>query len=114
MALILAGSIWLDYSIQTGGEAVSYPGTQFASGMLITLVQVPGPITDMPPGWTACSASLIGSAMVYLLVWIDPKEPSQSFARWVISPSPKAITFGSIVYWKYATYASTFGSMETA
>src|SRR5260370_32736668 len=58
MVLMLAGSVWLDYPIQTGGEAVSYPGTQYALGMLITLVQVPGPITDMPPGWTACSASL--------------------------------------------------------
>jgi hypothetical protein len=43
---------------------------------------------------------LIGSVMLYLLVSIDPKEPSQSFARWVISPSPKVITFASIVYWQ--------------
>jgi hypothetical protein len=46
-------------------------------------------------------------------IWIDPKEPSQSFAKQVISLSPEDITFASIVYWKDATYESTSVSKET-
>ena len=41
---------------------------------------------------------LIGSIILYLLIWIDPKEPSQTFARQVTSLSLIAITFASIVY----------------
>jgi hypothetical protein len=41
MVLILGRGVWLDYSIQTGREGVSYPATQFTLVMLITLVQGP-------------------------------------------------------------------------
>jgi hypothetical protein len=51
--------------------------------MLLILVQVPGPITDAPLDGPLARHPHRGSAMLYLLIWIDPEEPSQSFARQV-------------------------------
>lgn len=72
MLLILAGGVWLGYCIQTGREGISYLGTQFTLGMLITLVQGPGPITDVTPGLDRLLGIFIGSAMLYLLILVWP------------------------------------------
>jgi uncharacterized membrane protein YccC len=72
MLLTLAGGVWLGYSIQTGREGISYLGTQFTLGMLITLVQGPGPITDVAPALERLLGIFIGSAMLYLLILIWP------------------------------------------
>ena len=70
--LALAGGVWVGYSIQTGREGISYLGTQFTLGMLITLVQGPGPITDVTPGLYRLLGIFIGSAMLCLLILIWP------------------------------------------
>jgi uncharacterized membrane protein YccC len=74
MVIILAGSVWLRYFIQTGREGL---GTQLALGMLITLVQGSGRSRTCP--WMDRMFDiLMGSAMLYLLIWIDPKEPCRA------------------------------------
>jgi uncharacterized membrane protein YccC len=70
--LTLAGGVWVGYSIQTGREGISYLGTQFTLGMLITLVQGPGPIMDVTPGLYRLLGIFIGSAMLYLLILVWP------------------------------------------
>ena len=72
MLLTLAGGVWVGYSIQTGREGISYLGTQFTLGMLITLVQGPGPITDVTPGLDRLLGVFIGSVMLYLLILVWP------------------------------------------
>ena len=72
LVLTLAAGVWIGYSIQTGHEGISYLGTQFALGMLITLVQGPGPITDVTPGLERLLGIFIGSAMLYLLILLWP------------------------------------------
>jgi hypothetical protein len=44
--------------------------------MLITLVQGPGPITDVAPGLKRLLGIFIGSAMLYLLIsfWPLPRD----------------------------------------
>lgn len=76
MVLVLGIGVWLGYSVQIGREGISYLGTQFALGMLITLVQGPGPITDVMPGLERLLGIFIGSAMlcVLLLLWPLPDE----------------------------------------
>jgi hypothetical protein len=46
--------------------------------------------------------------MRYLLISIDPKEPSSKLSQTSIAPSPKVIRFASIAYWKYAPDAPKF------
>jgi hypothetical protein len=41
MVLILGGGVWIDYSIQTGREGVSYLATQFTPVTSINLIQGP-------------------------------------------------------------------------
>jgi uncharacterized membrane protein YccC len=77
MALTLAAGVWVGYSIQIGREGISYLGTQFTLGMLITLVQGPGPVTDLTPGLERLLGIFIGSAMLCLLMlaWPLSEDP---------------------------------------
>jgi uncharacterized membrane protein YccC len=76
MALTLTAGVWVGYSIQIGREGISYLGTQFTLGMLITLVQGPGPVTDVTPGLERLLGIFIGSAMLCLLMltWPLPED----------------------------------------
>jgi hypothetical protein len=44
--MVLFVGVWVGHHIQNGRNGVSYFGTQFVLGLLITLVQGPGPIID--------------------------------------------------------------------
>ena len=76
LAITLSAGVWVGYSIQIGREGISYLGTQFTLGMLITLVQGPGPITDVTPGLERLLGIFIGSAMlcVLMLAWPLPED----------------------------------------
>jgi uncharacterized membrane protein YccC len=74
MVLVLGVGVWLGYSVQTGREGIGYLGTQFTLGMLITLVQGPGPITDVTPGLERLLGIFIGSAMLCLLTLLWPVQ----------------------------------------
>ena len=65
--LVLSVGVWIGYHVQNGNNTVSYIGTQFALGLLITLVQGPGPITDITPGLDRFLGILIGIAV---LCWV--------------------------------------------
>jgi hypothetical protein len=71
MALILAGGIWLDYSIQTGREAIPERSSSWAC--CSSWSKYPGQSRTRP--WMdRLLGILIGSAILYLLIWIDPKR----------------------------------------
>jgi uncharacterized membrane protein YccC len=76
MVLVLAIGVWIGYSIQIGHGGIGYLGTQFVLGMLITLVQGPGPITEVTPGLERLLGIFIGSVMLCLLMllWPLPEE----------------------------------------
>jgi uncharacterized membrane protein YccC len=69
--LVLAGGVWVGYHVQAGPEAISYLGTQFTMGLLITLVQGPAPVMDITPGLDRLLGIVIACAMlcVSMLVW---------------------------------------------
>jgi uncharacterized membrane protein YccC len=71
-AIILAAGVWVGYSIQIGCEGISYLGTQFTLGLLITLVQGAGPITDATPGLERLLGILIGSATLCMVITTWP------------------------------------------
>ena len=78
-AVVLATGVWIGYHVQNGREGVGYLGTQFALGLLITLVQGPGPITDITPGLERLLGIVIGSAALWLTIAVWPlpgDEPS--------------------------------------
>ena len=60
--LVLSVGVWVGHHVQNGRNGVSYVGTQFALGLLITLVQGPGPVTDITPGLERFVGILIGVA----------------------------------------------------
>ncbi|APG14041.1 putative membrane protein YccC [Bradyrhizobium elkanii] len=74
--LTLAAGVWIGYQIQTGRE-INYLGTQFALGLLITLVQGPAPITDITPGLERLVGIAIGSAMLCLTTFAWPLVQDQ-------------------------------------
>ena len=59
-------------TIQNGREGVRYMGTQFTLGLLITLVQGLGPITDITPGLARLLGIVIGSAALWLMIAVWP------------------------------------------
>jgi uncharacterized membrane protein YccC len=58
--LVLSVGVWIGYHVQNGRTGVNYVGTQFALGLLTTLVQGPGPATDITPGLERFVGILIG------------------------------------------------------
>lgn len=74
--LALCAGIWIGYHIQIGTEGISYLGTQFVLGFLITFIQGPGPVTSILPGLERLLGILIGSAMLctLILVWPLPED----------------------------------------
>jgi uncharacterized membrane protein YccC len=70
--LVLSVGVWIGYHVQNGHNGVNYIGTQFALGLLITLVQGPGPITDITPGLERFVGILIGIAAQCLLIVLWP------------------------------------------
>jgi uncharacterized membrane protein YccC len=60
--LVLSVGVWIGYHVQNGRNGVNYLGTQFALGLLTTLVQGPGPVTDITPGLERFVGILIGVA----------------------------------------------------
>jgi uncharacterized membrane protein YccC len=70
--LVLSVGVWVGYHVQNGRNGVSYVGTQFVLGLLVTLVQGPGPITDITPGLERFVGILIGVAADCLLIVIWP------------------------------------------
>jgi uncharacterized membrane protein YccC len=66
--LVLSVGVWVGHHVQNGRNGVSYVGTQFVLGLLITLVQGPGPITDITPGLERFVGILIGVAADCLLI----------------------------------------------
>jgi uncharacterized membrane protein YccC len=70
--LAIAGGIWIGHQIQTGREGISYLGTQFALGFLITLIQGPAPASSILPGLERLLGIVIGSAMSVLVVFLWP------------------------------------------
>jgi uncharacterized membrane protein YccC len=70
--LVLSVGVWVGYHVQNGRNGVSYVGTQFVLGLLVTLVQGPGPITDITPGLERFVGILIGVAADCLLIVFWP------------------------------------------
>ena len=70
--LVLSAGVWIGYHIQNGRNGVNYVGTQFTLGLLITLVQGPGPVTDITPGLERFVGILIGIAAHCLLIVFWP------------------------------------------
>jgi uncharacterized membrane protein YccC len=80
--LALCAGIWIGYHIQIGNEGISYLGTQFVLGFLITFIQGPGPVASILPGLERLLGILIGSAMLcaLILVWPLPEDDPRSVA----------------------------------
>jgi len=70
--LVLSVGVWVGHHVQNGRNGVSYVGTQFVLGLLVTLVQGPGPITDITPGLERLVGILIGVAADCLLIIFWP------------------------------------------
>lgn len=70
--LALCAGVWVGQHIQIGREGVSYIGTQFVLGFLVTFIQGPGPVTSIVPGLERLLGIVIGSAMLYLVIFIWP------------------------------------------
>ena len=70
--LVLSAGVWIGYHVQNGRNGVNYVGTQFTLGLLITLVQGPGPVTDITPGLERFVGVLIGIAAHCLLIVFWP------------------------------------------
>jgi uncharacterized membrane protein YccC len=70
--LVLSAGVWVGHHVQNGRNGVSYLGTQFVLGLLITLVQGPGPVTDITPGLERLVGILIGVAADCLLIIFWP------------------------------------------
>jgi uncharacterized membrane protein YccC len=66
--LVLSVGVWVGHHVQNGRNGVSYVGTQFVLGLLITLVQGPGPITHITPGLERFVGILIGVAADCFLI----------------------------------------------
>jgi uncharacterized membrane protein YccC len=76
--LVLSAGVWIGYHIQNGRNGVNYVSTQFTLGLLITLVPVPGPLTDITPSLERFVGVLIGIAAHCLLIFFWPlKEDEQ-------------------------------------
>ena len=76
---VTGAGVWVGYHVQNGREGVGYIGTQFTLGLLITLVQGPGPVTDLTPGLERLLGIAIGCAALWLTIVIWPlpgDEPS--------------------------------------
>ena len=74
---VLSVGICVGHHIQNGRNGVSYIGTQFVLGLLITLVQGPGPITDITPGLERFVGILIGVVADCLLLVFWPLKGDQ-------------------------------------
>jgi uncharacterized membrane protein YccC len=76
--LVLSVGVWIGYHVQNGRNGVNYVGTQFALGLLTTLVQGPGPVTDITPGLERFVGILIGvAADCWLIVFWPLKGDKQ-------------------------------------
>jgi uncharacterized membrane protein YccC len=81
VVLTLCAGVWLGYHVQTGREGVGYVGTQFVLGFLITFVQGPGPATSILPGLDRFVGVVIGSAMLWLMIFIWPLPENKQDAE---------------------------------
>jgi uncharacterized membrane protein YccC len=72
--LVLSVGVWVGHHVQNGRNGVSYVGTQFVLGLLVTLVQGPGPITDITPGLERFVGIFIGVAADCLLIIFWPLQ----------------------------------------
>ena len=72
--LVLSVGVLVGHHVQNGRNGVSYVGTQFVLGLLVTLVQGPGPITHITPGLERLVGILIGVAADCLLIIFWPLE----------------------------------------
>ncbi len=69
---VLVAGVWVGYHVQNGRQGVGYVGTQFTLGLLITLVQGSGPITDITPGLERLLGIVIGTAALWLTIIVWP------------------------------------------
>jgi uncharacterized membrane protein YccC len=69
---VLSVGVWIGYHVHNGRNGVNYVGTQFTLGLLITLVQGPGPIKDITPGLERFVGIVIGIATHCLLIVFWP------------------------------------------
>ena len=76
LMLILSAGVWIGYHVQSGSHGVGYVGTQFTLGLLVTLMQGPGPVDSILPGLDRLVGILIGIAALWLTVvlWPLPEE----------------------------------------
>jgi uncharacterized membrane protein YccC len=72
--LVLSAGVYIGYHIQNGRNGVSYVGTQFALGLLITLVQGSGPPTNITAGLERFVGVIIGIAALCLLIVFWPLQ----------------------------------------
>jgi uncharacterized membrane protein YccC len=77
--LALCAGVWIGHHIQIGREGISYLGTQFVLGFLITYVQGPAPATSILPGLERLLGVVIGSLMLcfLILIWPQPEAEQQ-------------------------------------
>jgi hypothetical protein len=71
---VLSVGVWVGHHVQNGRNGVSYVGTQFVLGLLVTLVQGPGPITHITPGLERFVGIFIGVAADCLLIIFWPLQ----------------------------------------
>ncbi|GAB7523167.1 FUSC family protein [Paraburkholderia sp. 2C] len=71
-ALVVSAAIWIGNHIQNGRERIGYLGTQFTLAFLITIIQGPGPVTDIDPGLERLLGIVIGSTMLGLMLTLWP------------------------------------------
>jgi uncharacterized membrane protein YccC len=78
--LVMCAGVWIGHHIQIGREGISYLGTQFVLGFLITFVQGPAPATSILPGLERLLGIVIGIVVLCLvmLAWPLPKAASEA------------------------------------
>ena len=75
--LALAAGIGIGRQIEGGREGISYVGTQFTLGFLVTYVQGPAPATSILLGLERLLGILLGCAAMYIILGLWPIDGSR-------------------------------------